>query len=287
MRKPHIYYHAYDHDHPTGGQKHTYQHVDVLVRGGYDAYVVHAKAGYRLKWFENDTRVTYLDEVRNKFDPKRDFIVLPEDIGLAIGELPGRKVIFNKNLFSGFTKYGWAMPDRYDPPQPGVIAILTVSQHDKIHLEYAYPNIPVIRVECDLYCERFPFRPLSSKSAVIACSSKAPKHVLSVIHIVRSRSLTNHNSGKAFRWVSLENISEQQVAATLGDAILLIFLSIEEGLSRVPLEAMASGCLVAAYREGPGCEYLPKDYGFECGDILSVAQFVESVMNAYPRDLAK
>jgi glycosyltransferase involved in cell wall biosynthesis len=287
MRKPRIYYYTYDHNSPVGGQKDTYQHVDVLTQAGYDAYAVHTKNGYRLDWFENDTRIAYLDEVRNTFDLDHDFIVVPEDIGSTIDELPGRKVIFNKNLFAGFIIYGRKLPDCYDCQRPDVVAVLTVSQHNQEHLKFAYPQVPILLVDYDLRCDRFPFRALSAKRAVIACPPKAPKHILPVFHMLRSRGIADLNLNKNFEWVVLETMSEQQVASVLGDALLLVFLSIEEGLPRLPLEAMASGCLISAYGQGPLREYLPKEFCFECGDVLSVVQFVESVMKAYPSDLSR
>jgi glycosyltransferase involved in cell wall biosynthesis len=287
MRNPRIYYYGYDHSFPVGGQKDTYQHVDILNRAGFDAYVAHTKIGYRLDWFENDTRIAYLDEIRETFDPSLDFMVAPEDIGPAIDELPGRKVIFNKNLFGGFITCGRRLPDYYDCQRPDVVAILTVSQHNRAHIEFTYPHVPVLLVDYDLRSEQFPFRALSSKRPVIACSPKAPKHILPVFHMIRSRGIAGLNRNKNFGWVVLENMSERQVASVLGEALLLVFLSIEEGLPRLPLEAMSSGCLIAAYGQGPLQEYLPKEYSFECGDILSVAQFIESVMNAYPAGLAR
>lgn len=287
MRKPRIYYYTYDHNIPSGGQKDTYQHVDILTQAGYDAYAVHTKIGYRLDWFENDTRIAYLEEALNRFDSDHDFMVVPEDIGPTINELPGRKVIFNKNLFGGFINYGRKLPDRYDWQRPDVAAILTVSQHNRAHLEFTYPQVPVLLVDYDLRCDRFPFHALSSKRAVIACSPKAPKHVLSVFHMLRSRGMADLNPNKNFEWVVLDKMSERQVAAVLGEALLLVFLSIEEGLPRLPLEAMASGCLISAYGQGPLREYLPKEYCFECGDVLSVVQFIESVMKAYPSGLAR
>ena len=57
MRHRRVFYHCYDDPKPTGGQKHTYQHVDVLNRCGFDAYIVHHTPGFRLTWFDNDTRV--------------------------------------------------------------------------------------------------------------------------------------------------------------------------------------------------------------------------------------
>jgi hypothetical protein len=52
-RKPKIFYRAWSHNRPTGGQKQMYRHVDILNSAGFDAYIFHDNDGFRLTWFEN------------------------------------------------------------------------------------------------------------------------------------------------------------------------------------------------------------------------------------------
>src|SRR5262249_35290444 len=85
------------------------------------------------------------------------------------------------------------------------------------------------------------------------------------------------NRMDAFEWVFVRDRSERQVVQLLRDAMVLVFLNIEEGLPRAPLEAMASGCLVAAFDGGPLSELIPKKRLFRPGDILAVAQWLERV----------
>lgn len=42
-----------------GGIKKIYQHVDILNRHGYAAYVVHTRNGFRCTWFDNNTPIAY------------------------------------------------------------------------------------------------------------------------------------------------------------------------------------------------------------------------------------
>src|SRR6266542_5500719 len=97
-----IFYFAYDHNRPSGGQKDTYQHVDILNRAGYEAYALHRTKGFRLGWFENSTAIVSDEWFWRRRDEERDIVVLPEDLGPAICSYPGHKVIFNKNLYHGF-----------------------------------------------------------------------------------------------------------------------------------------------------------------------------------------
>ena len=94
-----IFYYCYSHNEPLGGQKHTYRHVDILNAHGFEAYALHQKAGFRLTWFENRTRVIDEHGFHQIYDPERDYLALPEVLGARILDFPGRKVIFDKGLY--------------------------------------------------------------------------------------------------------------------------------------------------------------------------------------------
>ncbi len=124
-KNPTIYYYCYDHNLPSGGQKHTYRHVDILNKNGFDAKVLHTAKNFRLTWFDNTTPVVSYQECVAKMNERRDFLVLPEDLGPRILDFPGRKVIFNKNIFHGFSAFGYEMRATYPtmtevslPPSP-------------------------------------------------------------------------------------------------------------------------------------------------------------------------
>jgi glycosyltransferase involved in cell wall biosynthesis len=75
------------------------------------------------------------------------------------------------------------------------------------------------------------------------------------------------------------------VAAILADSLLFVSLNFEEGLPRMPLEAMLSGCLVVTPDAGPLKESVPRESRFESGDLLAMAMFIERVMEGYPAHL--
>jgi glycosyltransferase involved in cell wall biosynthesis len=68
----------------------------------------------------------------------------------------------------------------------------------------------------------------------------------------------------------------------LAESLIFVFLSVTEGLGRMPLEAMSCGCLVAAWRSGPLKETLPRCVQFEFGCVLEMVRFIERVMDAFP-----
>jgi hypothetical protein len=279
-----VFYHCYDTVQPSGGQKHTYEHVDVLSRNGYDAYVYHQREGFRLRWFDNDTPVVGHAQFKKLYDESRDYIVLPEDLGGKILDYPGKKVIFDKNIYYGFRALGWKTP-AYPGLQPGVVAILAVSEHNAAHLRFAYPAQRIFRVTFKLDEEIFRFRPLAQKKRRIACSTKNPMFTQTLFHMLQARAAAGLNRLAEYEWVMLDAMTEAELAAALQDSLLLIFLSATEGLGRVPLEGLACGCILAAFASGPLRETLPPIYHVEEGDVLALARRIESVTSGFPDEL--
>lgn len=278
--RPTIFYRCHDHNRPTGGQKDTYQHVDVLNRNGCEAYVVHRDKGFRVTWFENATPVidgaTFID----MFNTDDDLLVLPEDLGPAISRYPGRKIIFNKNVYYGAEAMLGAAADPYRSID--VISMFAVSEHNARYLRLAYPEKPVFLLPYDLRPAAFPYRPLRDKRPHIAWVPKALRQVAVLQQMLRARAASGRNCLGTFKWIPLTGMTESQIAAALSDALIVISLSVEEGLPRLPLEAMSAGCIVAAYASGPLRECLPDGYGFEAGDLEGVVAFIEDICAHYP-----
>jgi hypothetical protein len=277
---PRIYYHCYDTNLPRGGQKSVYQHVDVLNQGGYTAFAVHSMSEYRLRWFENDTRVTSWREVWRTFDPRRDYLVFPEDMGPRLAEYPGRKVIFNKNLFYGY----WAARaenSEFDPyTLPELVGVLAVSRHNCEHLRFAYPNLMVRHVWENVNSGVFHFRSLQEKKRQIAYMPKSKLMLRTIHQTFRARAQAGLNNGAGVPWIALENKTESQTAQVLEDSLAFVFTSVEEGLSRACLEALLSGCVVFAHGNGPLAEYLPQNFCFKYGDAIGIVQAMERLLDS-------
>ena len=288
MPQSKIFYHCYDSNVRSGGQKHTYQHVDLLNAHGFDAYALHIDHSSRLTWFRNDTRVISTEEFERICDPARDFVVLPEGLGGSnILAYPCRKVIFNKNAFYGFTSF-WDDRAPIDPYlHADVVAAFAVSEHNALHLRYAYPRLHVFRVYSGIDAARFSYRPLERKTRQIASIGKAPKQLATLFHMLRARTAIGVNQLADFSWVLLAELDEEAVAQVLQDSLMFVFLSIEEGLPRVLLEALACGCLPVAYADGPVAECLPAGCGVAYGDVVGAASVVEEIAATWPHDLTK
>jgi hypothetical protein len=277
-----IFYFAYSHDRPTGGQKQAYRHVDILNRHGREAYALHMTPGFRLRWFENDTRVVDAAAFRTLHDPAADIVVMPEDLGDAMLRFPGRKVVFNQNLYYGFQVFGEKKADAYPYLRPDVVAALSVSRHNAATLRFAFPRLPVHLVVNGIDASRFTRRTLREKKPLVACIAKAPAQLAAVFHVAQARAAQGLNCLSRFEWIFIKGRTEQEVAEILGNALAFIFLGVEEGLPLMPLEAVASGCLVLAADAGPVTEYLPREALFPVGDAPALVSRLEGIAEAYP-----
>lgn len=286
MPSPKIFYFCYSQDRPTGGQKQTYRHVDILSQNGFETYVFHMKPGFRLNWFENQTHVIDYGKFKKIHDPEFDIVVLPEDLGMAILRFAGRKVIFNQNLYRGFHVYEEKVPECYPFHDPEVIGILTVSEHNRKAMSFACPAKKVLRVFNGIDLKRFPFRPLSRKQRVISSIAKAPAQLAALFHTLQSRARLKLNQLDSFEFVFIKDKTESEVARILGDSLIFIFLGVEEGLPLMPLEAMAAGCLVAGPAAGPAVEFIPKKFQFALGDIPGCAAVIEEIALDFPDHLS-
>jgi hypothetical protein len=208
-------------------------------------------------------------------DVERDYLVLPEDLGPEILSYPGKKIIFSKNVYSGCRAVCGTGVDPYAADD--VVGVFAVSQHNAMLLRLAYPDTPVSVVRYDIRADRFPFRRLDEKRPQIAILPKAPGQDAVLYQTLRARARSGRNRLASFSWALMTGMDEQRFSAVLQASLVLVFLSVEEGLPRVPLEGMCAGCFVAAYSSGPLRECLPEASGFEYGDIHALVDYIEDL----------
>ena len=281
-----IFYYCYDHNRPSGGEKHSYQHVDILNNNGFEAYAFHRTAGLRLTWFENATQVVDLQGFQRRYRADRDIIVFPEDFDWStIDSFPGLRVIFNKNVFHGFRSLLNVGPAHNPYLSPTTLGVLSVSDHNQRLLSLSYPQLPIYRVYSHIRRDLFSFRALDKRKRQIVASTKTMPLMAGVHELLTSRA--RGGAGAMWDWVWLSGRSEREVAELLKESLVLVFLSIEEGLPRLALEAMACGCLLATFRCGPLMEVLPQDSGFEYGDIEGIVNWLEALGAAFPSDVCR
>jgi hypothetical protein len=270
-----VFYFCFDDPRPAGGEMHSYRHVDILRAAGVDAFAVHTTPGYRHRWFRNRTKVIDLQGFGRAFDARRDVVVLPEIQSALVNQLPGRKVIFVKGAYLALAEH----PDTKTSPyrSADVISVLAVSRDNRDLLEFAYPGLPVELVRLGIDAGTMRYRLPAEKPRRIVLSIKITTGWTPVIldHLLRERGRKGLNKRKLFRATyNRTGRSHAQMLRLLERSVLLIFLSSHEGFGYTPLEAMACGCLVVAYRAGPLPEYVPSKL------LVKLAKHVERLLES-------
>jgi glycosyl transferase family 1 len=282
--EPRIYYWMYS-NRISGGEKHSYEHVDILNDCGFEAYALHL-TGKPHTWFNNHTRVFEGLSFWDIYDPKRDYLVLPEPLGASISSLPGKKVVFNKNLYIGFDALGLNQASvRYPYVESEVVAAFAVSNHNYQTLAFTFPKAKLFRMYARINCDMFAYRPLSDKKRRIAVVVKAKEPLSVLYHILNARAQAGLNNLSDYEWTFLRGYTHNQVAKILCESLMLISLSTYEGLPRIILEAMASGCIVISYGTGALKECLMPEYRFEPDDFTAMARRIEEIAKAFPANM--
>jgi hypothetical protein len=280
-----IFYLCLDENHPLGGTKQIYRHVDLLNAHGFSAFVVHRTPGFRCTWFPNQTRVAHMDEIR--MDVNSDCLVIPEVCTPLLKNIARdlKKVVFNQACYFTF-QYNDLEKENLDTPyrDHGVLATLVVSEDSKQYLTYVFPELPLYRVRNGIDEKLFRYQP--NKKLQIACMTKRNRvDLLQVINILKFRG-----SLKGYQLAMIEDKTEEEVARIMGDTLIFLAAGSQEGFSLPPAEAMLSGCIVVGYHGMGGREFFKSDFAYPVpqGEILTFAKTVEEVIRlkqAQPGDI--
>jgi hypothetical protein len=264
---------------PYGGIKQLYRHVDVLNKGGLDAWLVHQQAGFRCTWFDNQTRIISQAQMEARLRGS-DYLVFPEIHGPHLTEYcPGiRKVIFNQNAHNTFKKHPIHNPGQHTPYlHPDVVATLVVSEHDEAYLKWIFPQLKLLRIRYGLDHRLFNCGP-AKQEQIAFMPRKLPDDVVQVINMLKFRGVLD-----GFELVEIDNKAEQEVAQILKGALFFLSFSDRESFGLPPAEAMACGCVVAGYDGSGGREFLKAPYAHPVAgaNLLQFSQTVERLIGSY------
>lgn len=258
MQTGRILYMNHDNPHPSGGVQVIYDHVRHLVRNGYDAYVVHFRSGFKPTWFDGQIPTLYCDQPF-QVSPN-DLIVIPEDHAGFLEffrDVPARKIIFCQNHFYLFE----GIRGDHSLQSLGISGLMAcsdiVSSFLRRHLKTSLVQTVHNAVTTEL------FRASSPKKLQVAYMPR--KRPLEANFIKRlCQSLLDPTL--PVTWVAIDNMTQEQVAATMAESALFLSLNRLEGFGLPPLEAMASGCLVAGFTGFGAQEYASPENGFWCAE---------------------
>lgn len=240
----------------NGGIKHIFKMAETLIALGYDAYVFEQNA-QRPNWFQSTAPVVG----QEIFNLNADHVyVLPEDqphILRDFKQFPGRKVIYSQNHFYGALGIG----DAQSYADYGVTDILCSSRTIYDHARKRHPSLRAFVIPCAV--DQALFKPAAVKQNSIAYMPR--KRAIEATYI-RDMFRFTYPHYRDWQWQELSGLSEVQTAEALGKAKVFLSLSRLEGFGLTPLEAMASGCVVAGFTGIGGREYATEQNGFWAGE---------------------
>jgi Glycosyl transferases group 1 len=260
-----IFYHCPRADSPSGGVLTIYRHVEALVRGGFDAFVLHRRQGAPLRWFDSTAPVATLDSGLAPRPP--DVLVIPEGSWRLMAETAEsglERVVFAQ----GWSYIYRGLSEGSDWRTWGIREVMAVSRYVQRFLRRTM-GLPSALVHPGIDLELF--RPAAKRLQIACMPRKNPGDLQQIRSIFRSRF---PRYGKV-PFVLIDGMSQRQTAEALAESAVFLATGYPEGCPLPPLEALASGCLVVGFAGRGGREYLR--HGENCllaadGDVLGAAE---------------
>jgi hypothetical protein len=258
----------------TGGTKTVYRQAELLTDAGFDAFV-HQPEG-QPAWFESKARV--LREPRLMPLPD-DVLVFPETINGALAELVQAPLTAKKVLYCQahyYALFNSLPPERLSQLGFARVACQSVVARGFLERVLHLPNVAII----PCYIDSELFYPREKLTQIAFIPRKLPRESAAIQKIFQLK----YRALQWTRWVPVENRSERETAGIFGHSAVVLSLPFLESLGLVPLEAMASGALVAGFDGYGGQEYasdknglwFPPDHLEEVADAL--ARLMEGLM---------
>jgi hypothetical protein len=305
-----IYYLCPDENAPCGGIMKIYQHVDILNKNGFSAFVLHHQSGFRCNWFSNQTqlaywrmpfyrrilrKIPYLKRGASKkiyFKGKQnardlnesDYLVVPEIYTANIGNIsPGiKKVIFNQNVYYTFDQIPIERKTTQFPYHcSDVVGIITISDDNEAYLRHVFPEKRIFRIRhlsrrTDLFCYQ-----AEKKKQICFMSRKHFQEARQVINILKLRGVLND-----FEIVEIDHKSLEETAEIMQRSLVFLSFGYPEGNPLPPSEAMLCGCIVIGYHGGGGKEYMRPEFSYpvEATDVIGFSKTVERVIAEWRKD---
>ena len=260
-------------DVPFGGVRKAYLHVDFLNSGGFDAFIVHAKPGFRCTWFENQTKIRYWGGLKLT---NSDILVVPPIPPSVIQLAPGvRKVILNQAPYWTFEGASFENEDKPNACiHDEVMATLVISNDGFNYLRFAFPRARIIQFRQGVDISIFKY--VSAKKRQIAFMPRRPFFLRQVINMLKARGTLED-----FNLVPIAGSTEKEVAQIMGESCIFLAGSTHEGFGLPAAEAMACGCAVVGYHAGGGKEFLLPEFAFPVatGEVVAFVKAVEDVIH--------
>ncbi|HUQ58500.1 glycosyltransferase [Lentzea sp.] len=258
---------------PSGGVRAMYRHAELAERTGFDAKVWHLAEGFQAGWFSSTAPVITGETCELGPD---DVLVVPEVMVLdGFDPAPGvRKVVFNQNHYYTYDNFSGPDYPAWKPaPQVWAGSRMSVDVLTALHPKLKVHLVPYV-IDTELY--RFDEE---RARKVVLLPRKRPREAA-----VLTALFKNDKRFAGIEVVSLDDVSEQEVADELANASVFIALGRDEGFGLPVAEALAAGCVVIGYPAGGGAELFeaPGTHAVEDADVLAIVEKAAAVFAQEP-----
>lgn len=268
---------------PSGGNKVTYRHIELISKAGIPCVAFHPeKPGASYSWFPHQVRSLAVGH----FDPRRDFLVIPEiwaplatkfcvPAGLPYG-------IFVQNGYLAHQCAGFEQSAVREAYQHADL-VLSISTHTTEILSLLYPFVPKERV-LRIYLSVSPLFGPSQKERLITYMPRKLGAHSDRLCLYLQNYLSN-----GWRLHPIEDLDEQGVAALMARSSIFLSFSDLEGYGLPPLEAALAGNIVVGYTGQAGNEYFgsPIFRDVPNGDFLLFVAKVRAAIDDAERGVAQ
>lgn len=244
---------------PSGGVAVIYQHAALLARRGLRACVA-LPARPPVDFYGSEAPL-WIHGGALAPEPG-DIWVLPEGFqsyAQALRHSPVALLMFCQNQY--YLPFG---PDaRTGFAEFGVDGVLASSEAVRSFFEEVYGLRDVPLIPCAVDTEVY--RSAAVKKQQVAFM---PRKLGDEVGFLQATLRRLHPRHADVPWVAIQGLSRKEAAAALAQSSVFLSLSHRESFGLPPLEAMASGCLVAGFHGDGGREYMNADNGWwaETGD---------------------
>ena len=258
-RKPRIIFFLAPFSVPFGGVATILEHVRVLSKNGISAWVAMPEQP-TLDFYQTDAPTIIYRDSLEVFE--NDVCVFPEGLlgyTQAVKGRPARRLMFCQNQyyvpFSARPELGFS-----EFHLDGVIAS-SLAVHSFLEDVYGLENIPLIPYAIDpsAYVRE------SHKKRQIAFM---PRKLGDYVPFIQATFVRIYPDYSDIPWVAIHQMTRRDAAQVLAESAIFLSLSDKESFGLPPLEAMASGCVVAGFHGDGGREYMTEGNGWwaETGD---------------------
>jgi len=244
---------------PFGGVATILDHVRLLSQNGISAWVAMPEQP-TLDFYQTDApTIVYRESLGVS---EADICVFPEGLlgyNQALKGRPARRLMFCQNQyylpFSARPELGFS-----EFHLDGVIAS-SIAVQSCLQDLYGLENIPLIpyAINPSAYARE------ANKKRQIAFMPRKLGDYVPFIQATFVRVFPNYSD---VSWVAIHQMTRRDAAKVLAESAIFLSLSDKESFGLPPLEAMASGCVVAGFHGDGGREYMSEGNGWwaETGD---------------------